>query len=205
MPIEDVLSMLSAEIKDLASQANLVSLLRGKSKNDNGRLTEFGRKLIRICLEHQISQKNIALLLGISASAVNQHAENTSTQMKDNAMKKYDVINWLYGDVAVNVSFAIPDFINGIKQIPEYNGQAKYGSYNNEDYIMITGSMDLSRSCANVMGEICNSNRPAGITAKIKIEGEATRDGFVENASYPFMSKNPPMVLICLKKLVVKP
>ena len=61
MPIEDVLSMLSAEIKDLASQANLVSLLRGKSKNDNGRLTEFGRKLIRICLEHQISQKNIAI------------------------------------------------------------------------------------------------------------------------------------------------
>lgn len=202
MTIEDSLVMLSAEIKTLRAQANLITTIRGMALNEKGRLTEFGKKFITICLEHQMPQKYVANILGISNSAVNQHAEKKGNRIMDNTMKKYDVIKWDYNEIDVTIDFIIPrDIYN--KDIQQYSGKVKFGQYENNKYILITSSREHAHICSIIMGNICDSRLRAGIITKVKINGvENVLDGFVESVNFSFMSTSLPIVLIQLGKLI---
>lgn len=200
MSLDLAISMIRAEVKDLESKADITVILRRYAKTDKGRLTEFGKKLIQICLEHGISQNVIAKLLDIHSSAVNQHAKKRGERVMD-VKTKCAMINWVYEEVDVNVKF------QGLREgIPDHKGKAKFGRFEgNVDYIMITTNMVLTSICGRLMGEIADKGLATGITAFVSINGEQPVDGFVESVNVPFGREDPnsfPIVLIRLSKLL---
>jgi hypothetical protein len=65
--------MIRIHLKSLEKQANLVHELRDLAKSDGGRLTLFGRELVRLAKQNEVQQSFVAKLLDISAGAVSQH------------------------------------------------------------------------------------------------------------------------------------
>ncbi|HAS87767.1 MAG TPA: hypothetical protein DCS48_00425 [Desulfovibrio sp.] len=67
------MSSLYSKIKDLEKDAEMIHTIRDLAKTEGGRLTEFGQNLIYTCAESDVKQADIARILDISPSAVNQH------------------------------------------------------------------------------------------------------------------------------------
>ena len=65
--------MIRLHLKSLERQADLVSKLRELAKSEGGRLTLFGRELVRLAKQNDVQQSYVAKLLDISAGAVSQH------------------------------------------------------------------------------------------------------------------------------------
>jgi hypothetical protein len=65
--------MIRLHLKSLERKANLVSKLRERAKSEGGRLTLFGRELVRLAKQNDLKQSFIAKLLDISPGAVSQH------------------------------------------------------------------------------------------------------------------------------------
>ena len=200
MSIEVAMSMLTSEIKKLEAEASIVGIIRGQAKNPSGRLTEFGKKLITICLEDRIPQSVVAKLLDISSAAVNQHAAKDQVRVMD-IKTKCATIRWDYDEVDVSVKFTGPR--EGIR---DYNGKAKFGRFEGAEYIMIHYDRTLAAVCGQAMSIICDQRLASGITTLVSISGAPSIEGFVESVNVPFGINDPnsfPIVLICLKKLLV--
>jgi hypothetical protein len=65
--------MIRIHLKSLEKQAKLVGDLRELAKSEGGRLTLFGRELVRLAKQNEVQQSFVAKLLDISAGAVSQH------------------------------------------------------------------------------------------------------------------------------------
>ena len=65
--------MIRQHLKTLERQVELLSELRDTAKTDGGRLTLFGRELVRIARQNELKQAFVAKLLDITAGAVSQH------------------------------------------------------------------------------------------------------------------------------------
>lgn len=199
MSIDIAMSMLASEIKKLEGEAYIASIIRGQAKSPNGRLTEFGKKLTKICLEDHMPQRVVAKLLDISSAAVNQHAAKDGVRTMD-VKTKYAMIRWDYDEVDVSVKFTGPR--EGIR---DYNGKAKIGRFEGAEYIMIHYDRTLAAVCGQAMAIICDQQLGSGITTLVSIDGETPVEGFVESVNVPFGINDPnsfPIVLICLKRLL---
>jgi hypothetical protein len=200
MSIDIAMSMLASEIKRLETEAAIAGIIRGQAKNQNGRLTEFGKKLIKICLEDRMPQSVVAKLLDISSAAVNQHAAKDGVRVMD-IKTKCAMIRWDSDETDIDVNFQSPR-----EGIPDYSGKAKIGQFEGDTYIMITANQMLASICGRVMGEICDRQLITGITTRVSVAGASPVDGFVESVNMAFGRNDPnsfPIVLICLKKLLV--
>ena len=60
-------------LRRLEQEAALVAELRGYSKTEGGRLTEFGKLAVALAKDHNLKQAFVARLFDISPGAVSQH------------------------------------------------------------------------------------------------------------------------------------
>jgi hypothetical protein len=65
--------LIRRQVRELESEAQLVSELRVLAKTDGGRMTDFGRDIITSAKENGVKQAFVAKLLAISPGAVSQH------------------------------------------------------------------------------------------------------------------------------------
>ena len=65
--------MIRMHLKALEKDAELVSELRQHAKTEGGRLSLFGREIVRLAKQNDIKQAFVAKLLDITAGAVSQH------------------------------------------------------------------------------------------------------------------------------------
>ena len=71
--MSEAAKMIRVHLKELEKEANLMDELRDHAKTEGGRLTMFGRELVRAARQNGIQQAFVAKLLGITAGAVSQH------------------------------------------------------------------------------------------------------------------------------------
>ncbi len=60
-------------LRNMEKEVGLVHELRGYSKTDGGRLTDFGKSFVRLSRDSGLKQAWVARLLGITPGAVSQH------------------------------------------------------------------------------------------------------------------------------------
>lgn len=65
--------MIRVHLRSLEKKVDLLEELRNEAKTEGGRLTLFGRELVRSAQQNGLKQAFIAKLLDISAGAVSQH------------------------------------------------------------------------------------------------------------------------------------
>lgn len=65
--------MIRVHLKSLESKVNVVDEFRELAKSEGGRLTLFGRELVRLLRQNEVKQSFVAKLLDISPGAVSQH------------------------------------------------------------------------------------------------------------------------------------
>ena len=66
------IKQLQSAVKKLETTASQVETIRNYAKTDGGRLNDFGKNMIHICLEANMSQSDIAKILDVTDSAISQ-------------------------------------------------------------------------------------------------------------------------------------
>ncbi len=69
-PVSTPSKIIRQQVKALEEAAAPVSAVRARAKKDTGRLTDFGKDLLRTGKKHSIPQAEMARLLGITPAAV---------------------------------------------------------------------------------------------------------------------------------------
>ena len=62
------------QLKKLEADADYIYKLRERAKTDGGRLTNFGKNFLHICVEDEMPNSLIAKFLEVTPSAVTQNA-----------------------------------------------------------------------------------------------------------------------------------
>lgn len=70
---------LQSAVKKLEGEASQIEAIRVYAKTDGGRLNDFGRNMIHICLDAKIPQSEIAKILGVTDSAISQNVAKIKT------------------------------------------------------------------------------------------------------------------------------
>jgi DNA-binding MarR family transcriptional regulator len=74
------MATLQQQLKRLEKDADLVTTLRGACKSDGGRLTALGKDVLHALVNNNYSQAEIAKLLDVTPSAVNQNASKIKSK-----------------------------------------------------------------------------------------------------------------------------
>jgi DNA-directed RNA polymerase specialized sigma subunit len=72
MNIRKQLRSIATQISELEDEANLIYKIRDSAKKESGRLSEKGKGFIDL-YKDELSQSEIAKILGISQSAISQY------------------------------------------------------------------------------------------------------------------------------------
>ena len=62
------------QLVKLEAEAELVDVIRSNGKSEGGKLTDFGKDFVHICIEHGIPNRDIAKILEVTPGAISQWA-----------------------------------------------------------------------------------------------------------------------------------
>lgn len=68
------------QLEKLEAEAELVDIIRSRGKSEGGKLTDFGKDFVHICVEHGIPNGETAKILDVTTGAISQWATKLKKQ-----------------------------------------------------------------------------------------------------------------------------
>lgn len=62
------------QLAALEAEADLIDVIRSRGKSEGGKLTDFGKDFVHICVTHGISNGDTAKILDVTTGAISQWA-----------------------------------------------------------------------------------------------------------------------------------